>query len=367
MKYPLLILTIIHGLIHIIGFIKAFKLAEVSQLNQPISKTTGLLWLLLTILFLTAGAMVYLKKESWWLLAFPAVVLSQYVIIQSWSDAKFGTIANIIILIFAIITFAKQQFYESFKKDAASMLRVEKHNSIGLLTENDITFLPEPVKNYIRLTGSLGKPRVNNFKVTINGVIRKNNNSPWMPFTSEQYNFIENPTRLFFMYAKMKGLPVSGYHKYKNGQAFMNIRLLSLFRVQYQDGYEMSVAETVTFFNDMCFMAPATLIDKRIQWLETEGNKVKAQFTNNNLSITAWLHFNKQGELVNFVSDDRYAAADDGSMKKVKWSTPAKEYKLNAGIWQSGYADAVYHYPDKDLCYGNFFIRQIEYNCTKLS
>jgi hypothetical protein len=30
-------------------------------------------------------------------------------------------------------------------------------------------------------------------------------------------------------------------------------------------GDMMFKAETVTFFNDMCFLAPATLIDKRIE------------------------------------------------------------------------------------------------------
>lgn len=30
-----------------------------------------------------------------------------------------------------------------------------------------------------------------------------------------------------------KGLPVAGYHHFKNGKAVMDIRLLSLFKVQY--------------------------------------------------------------------------------------------------------------------------------------
>jgi hypothetical protein len=80
-----------------------------------------------------------------------------------------------------------------------------------------------------------------------------------MPFTSEQYNFMDASTRLFFMKAVMKGLPLSGFHSFTNGDAFMDIRLLSLFKVQYQSGKEMGIAETVTFFNDMCCMAPASL------------------------------------------------------------------------------------------------------------
>jgi len=92
------------------------------------------------------------------------------------------------------------------------------------------------------------------------------------------------------MNAKMKSLPVAAYHCFKNGDAFMDIRLLSLFKVQYQEGPEMDLSETVTFFNDMSCLAPPTLIDKRIKLLDVDGNKVRASFTNNNISVSAWLY-----------------------------------------------------------------------------
>ena len=68
--------------------------------------------------------------------------------------------------------------------------------------------LPEPVKKYIRYAGSVGKPKVNNFRIEFVGKLRKNEQSEWMPFTSDQYNFMDTSTRLFFMKAVMKHLPV---------------------------------------------------------------------------------------------------------------------------------------------------------------
>ena len=143
----------------------------------------------------------------------------------------------------------------------------------------------------------------------------------------------------------------------------MDIRLLSLFKVQYQSGREMGIAETVTFFNDMCCMAPATLIDKRIQWLEIDSNKVEASFTNNNITITAWLWFNDKGQLISFTSNDRYAAGDNNTMQQIPWSTPLKDYRNFNGYNLAGYAETIYHYPEGDLCYGNFRLTNIEYNC----
>ena len=307
--------------------------------------------------------MFALKYNYWWFFGFIALVISQILIVFFWQDAKFGTIANGIILIAAIIGFGTWSYHNKYQNDVKTSLQHPAYIQNSLLTEIDIQTLPDPVKKYLRYTGSIGKPKVNNFKIEFTGKIRKDEQSEWMPFTCEQYNFMETPTRLFFMKATMKGLPIGGYHCFKNGVAYMDIRLFSLFKVQYLDGDEMDLSETVTFFNDMCCMAPPTLIDKRIQWLEVVRNKVKASFTNNNITVSAWLYFNDKGELVNFISNDRYAG---NTGKQFPWATPLKDYQEINGYKLAGNAEVIYSYPDKDLVYGTFKLIGREYNCKDI-
>ena len=361
MRIAFFVLIIVHGLIHLLGFVKAFGLSEVNQLTQVISKPFGVIWLLAFTLFATAAIMFALKNSYWWLFGLIAILISQILIIFFWHDAKFGTIANVIILIISIIGSGTWSYYNKYQNDVKTGLLQKEYFRNSELTETDIQHLPETVKKYLRYTGSIGKPKVNNFKIEFAGNIRKNEQSEWMPFTSEQYNFMETPTRLFFMKAVMKNLPVAGYHCYNNGDAFMDIRLFSLAKVQFQDGDEMDKAETVTFFNDMCCMAPATLIDKRISWKEMGGNTVKATFTNNGITIIADLFFNEVGELINFKSNDRYNA-DAG--KKLPWATPLKKYTLINGYKLASEAETIYTYPDRELCYGTFKIVSINYNST---
>jgi len=359
MRIALLVLILVHGLIHVLGFVKAFELSEVKQLTQTISKPFGMIWLLAFILFVLAAILFAFKNSNWWLFGIIALVISQVLIIIFWHDAKFGTIPNVIILIASIIGYGTWSFYSKYQEEVNTGLQQKEYFQNSVLTETDIRQLPEPVKRYLRYTGSIGKPKVNCFKVEFTGKIRKNEQSEWMPFASEQYNFMETPTRLFFMKAKMKGLPVDGYHCFKDGVAFMDIRLFSLFKVQYMDGEEMSLSETVTFFNDMCCLAPPTLIDKRIKWLEVETNKVKASFTNNNITVFAWLYFNDKGQLVNFISDDRYSA-DAG--KQLPWATPLSDYQEINGYKLFQNAEVIYSYPDRDLCYGTFKLITVKYN-----
>ena len=362
MRYFLLFLLLFHGLIHLLGFAKAFHLGAVSQLTQSISRTNGMLWLAAAVLFVVTAVLLLLHKDIWWLSAGLAVLLSQYLIFTSWHDARFGTIANALIVLATIIGFGTWSFYHQYKTEVNAELKQTAAIEASLLTETDLQPLPEPVQRYLRYAGVVGKPKVNNFKVVFSGQIRKDEQSEWMPFESEQHNFLETATRLFFMKATMKHLPVAGFHCFKNGEAFMDIRLLSLVKVQYQSGKEMGIAETVTFFNDMCCMAPATLIDPRIKWLETDSNTVKASFTNIGITISAWLYFNDKGELINFVSDDRFAAGENNTMRRIPWSTPLKDYQLVNGYHLAGYADAIYKYPEGDLTYGTFRLTNIEYN-----
>jgi hypothetical protein len=59
----------------------------------------------------------------------------------------------------------------------------------------------------------------------------------------------------------MFGLPVDGLHLYAEPEASMQIKIAHLLQVVDAKGPEMNQSETVTMFNDMCLLAPATLID----------------------------------------------------------------------------------------------------------
>jgi hypothetical protein len=365
LKTIFIFITLIHGLIHFMGFSKAFGYGNITQLTKEITKPMGLVWLATGLLFIICIALYFLKKDSWVYFALIAVVLSQILISSSWQDAKFGTIANVIVLIVAIIGFFQIKFKDEYRKEVKIGLEESRNIQKTILNEAEIAYLPESVKKYIRYTGCIGKPIVNNFRIDFVGKIRDHAKPVWMQLTSEQYNFIKTPTRLFYLDATMKGLPVGGFHCFKNGKAYMDIRLLSIFKVEYQSGAVMDTSETVTFFNDMCVMAPGALIDKRIEWLEVVGNKVKASFTNNGITISAWLYFNEKGEMVNFSSEDRSALGKNGETIKLKWSTPMRDYKTINGYKLASYAEAIYTYPEGDFTYATFELKDIGYNLSE--
>ena len=240
----------------------------------------------------------------------------------------------------------------------------DQHADAALVGETDLARLPPPVQKYLRITRSIGLPRIQNFQARFDTEMFQKPGGPPIPAPVEQVSFLERPARLFFMKATMYGLPVEVFHSYRNEQASMRVRIASVFNVVDLKGTDLDAAETVTFMNDVCILAPARLIDPRFSWKALDSRSAEAAFINGKHRVQAVLHFNDAGELVNFVSDDRYALQEDGTLKKARWSTPLGSYRDFGGRRAASEGEAVWHYPEGDFVYGKFFIREIRYNAS---
>ena len=138
-------------------------------------------------------------------------------------------------------------------------------------------------------------------------------------------------------------------------------RRIRTARVVDATGTEMASSGLVTLFNDMCLLAPATLIDKRIRWVPVDSLTAKGSIEDAGRSVSATLHFNQDGELTDFVTDDRYMESS-GRFRKTTWSTPVSQYKDFHGITLASHGAGVWHLDEGDFIYAEFDLQSIEYN-----
>ena len=357
--------VIVHGLIHVLGVSKGFGWAEVSQLTDPIGTALGVAWLVAAVLVVAAGALLIARFRWWWAVAAVAAVISQAVILTSWSDAKAGTIANVVLAMAAGYGFASQgprSFRARFRHLAHETTAAAAAGTIGrLVTEGDLAHMPSPVADYVRAVGTVGRPRVLGFHADISGRIRGGADQPWMRWTGEQVNtFGAEPSRVLFMDATMKGIPTDVLHAYLGPTATMRVRVASMFTIVDAHGPEMDQAETVTLLNDLCVLAPGALVDAPIDWTPIDDRHARATFTNAGRTVSAVLTFNDDHELVDFVSDDRLRSSADGrTFTPQRWSTPITGYRsfdgrrvgaLGSGCWhpddEPGFAYLEFHVDD---------------------
>ena len=247
---------------------------------------------------------------------------------SSWADAKAGAVANVVVLAAVVVGAAMNgpsSLRAQYDRDVAGPLAETRIQALPVVTEADLAPLPAPVQRYLRLAGVVGHPRVANFRARMRGRIRSGPEAAWMPLQAEQHNFIDQSARHFYMTASMFLLPIDGYHRFVGSEATMLVKAFGLIPVANNAGPEMAQAETVTVFNDMCLMAPATLIDPAIQW-EHGGRAHRSGHVHprseRGSRRPGLQRRGRAGELL--VRRSPRASADGGAMTPLRWSTPVR-------------------------------------------
>jgi hypothetical protein len=363
-----------HGLIHLLGVAKGFGLAETSPLKQPISTSGGVVWLVAAGLVLAAAVLIATGATPWWwAVAILGAAISQVAITSSWSDAKFGTAGNVILVVAAVYGFASlgpTSMHAQWREQAAAALADVQGTPQSLVTERDLAQLPEPLAAYVRRSGAVGKPRVTSFAARFHGRIRSGPDQAWMPFTGQQLNtYGARPRRVFIMDATRSGLPVTVLHSFKDTTATMRAKVLSLVTVVDASGPEMDRGETVTVFNDLVVLAPGALVDAPVRWTALDAHHVCGVFTTADQTVSAELTFDADHDLIDFVSEDRLRASTDGkTFQRQPWSTPLAEHRDSDGRRILTFGEGRWQAPQPEglLTYVEFRLDDITYNVHDL-
>lgn len=366
MRIAFAILIGLHGLIHLLGPAKAFSWAEVSPLRVPISPLGGALWLAAALLLVGAAIGVAAGAPRWWWLAAPGAALSQVLITRTWTDAKFGTLANVVIampLVLLALDARPSSFRSRFARDRDVLLARPVHPAAAV-TEADLATLPPLMQTYLRRAGAVGRPRVRSMRVRFDAQMRSGATSPWMASTATQYEFFDPPARLFYMNATRGGVPFDVFHRYVDRAATFQVRVAGLVPVVDRRGPVLTRAETVTLMNDIVVMAPAAVLDLPFTWTTTGARSLRATFTNAGHTVAAALTFDAAGDLVGFLSSDRTQEDVKGS-RNVPWSTPISGYREIDGVRVGAHGDANWVEASGEWTYGKFDIRSIVYNVAR--
>ena len=368
-RWAVVAIVVVHGLIHLVGAAKGLGWAGSAQLKQPIGTTMGVVWLAAAVVVVVTGVLMAMKNRSWWLVGALAVGVSQTSILTSWSDAKAGTLANIVLFAAVVYGYASQgptSFRAEYQRRVAAALLAPVPDD--MVTEGDLANLPEQVATYVRRSGAVGRARIQGLRARVHGRIRPGKNKAWMSFTGEQVNtYGSEPCRLFFMDATMLGLPVDVLHVYTGSTATMRVKVGSLVPMVNAAGPEMDRGETVTLFNDLCVFAPAALVDAQVTWQPVDRHHVRGAFTSGSHTVTAELVFDDGGALVGFVSDDRLRASQDGrTFTPQRWSTPVGDYRTVDSRRVATCGEARWHAgdPEGEFAYVEMRVDELTYNPT---
>ena len=110
------IYLIVHGLIHLFGFVVNFQIAEIEDITYKTTalagkldvghlgtRVLGIVWLLAAVAFVISGATIFASPPWWWSFTLAATLVSLAICILGWPDARFGVLADVIVLVFLFL------------------------------------------------------------------------------------------------------------------------------------------------------------------------------------------------------------------------------------------------------------------------
>ena len=106
----------------------------------------------------------------------------------------------LILVVGGIARWKMYHFEKEYRQDVIKNLQAGNITETEFVTEADLISLPSSVKRYLIYAGVINKPRVKNVRIVFKGEMREKGKG-YFPFRSEQYNFFDEPARLFFMKA----------------------------------------------------------------------------------------------------------------------------------------------------------------------
>lgn len=332
------LLLLAHGLIHLLGFVKEWRMAAVGQFTGktlvPISgssaKIAGLLWLLAALIFVAAAAAYFLKKENWWMFAATGLLLSQALIVVYWPDARFGTIANVIVLITALPAFGAWRFEQKCRRELAEFTAKAAPGQ-QTLTPERLAGLPPIVQQWLRHSGAAGKPIARTVRLRQTGEMRTQPDGKWIPFEAQQWFTTDPPG--FYWKAVVDGGPLmrmTGRDRYADGHGEMFIQLYSLFNVADASGPETDQGSLLRYLGEAAWFSGVATLDY-IRWEAADSLSARATMTWGGVEATGTFHFDANGDMTGYEAD-RYMSGPGGGATLERWAIRMTGYREFHGV-----------------------------------
>ncbi|WP_156166149.1 MULTISPECIES: DUF6544 family protein [unclassified Marinitoga] len=340
---------------------KAFQLVEINQLTQNISKSIGLLWLISALLLIIVAIILLLDYDWWWIIAVPTILLSQVLIVMYWQDAKYGTIANIILIVGIIIGYGNWNFNTMVKNELKSFV-IPSIFERKIMTKEMINSLPPIIQKWLEQSNVIGKDIINQVHLKQIGKMRTTLEGKWMDVRAEQWFKTEKPGFIWVADVKAPlGISLLGRDKYINGEGHMLIKLLSLITVVDSKGKEIDQGTMLRYLGETIWF-PTAVLNKYIQWEQVDPTTVKAVMNYSGITASGIFKFNIKGDIVSFEAKRYYERKGKSTLENWFIQIDPNSYKEFEGIRIPTKATVIWKLKEGDFAWYKLEITDINYN-----
>lgn len=361
MQTIFLILVLLHGAIHLLGFGKGMGLISGEALTLPISKTMGVIWLLAAVLLWLFAYSYYSEFRNAWAFGLIAVLCSQVLVFVFWKDAKWATIPNVIVLIVSVLGYGHYQFQQLVRTETIKLWNQNSPRDENYFTDQDIGTLPTIVQVWLENSGALDRQYIQIGEVHQVAELQMNPEEDiWLPATAIQYTTLNNPGFIWSVDARMNtALSFQGRDKFVDGKGHMLIKLLSLISVVDERGFRIDEGSLQRFLGEMVWF-PTMALMPYITWEEIDETKVRATMEYQGGKGSGIFHFNENGDVVKF-SAFRYKDNVEGA-KRHEWIMNILDHRFFEGVKVPSLMTSTWILDDGAWTWLKLEVKDVKYN-----
>lgn len=372
MRIALTLLLVVHAAIHIFGFLKWSKLTQVPGLSGhtllPLSATAGLLfallWLMALMGLLTAAFLYATHQGGWWILALGSLLLSQLLIVFAWHDAKFGTIANGLILVSAVVAAAHARFEHQVATEIRAMLATAPTGGPAIVHPEELRRLPTPVRTWLTASGAVGRERARTVRLRQQGELRTSPDAAWMPARADQYFVVDDPAFIWRVDATMMHVfPFAGRDSYSAGKGHMLIKAASLFNVIDANDEKIAHGAMLRFLGELIWF-PSAALSPHIDWEAIDETRAKATLHHGGLVASAVFSFDERHRFAGLQAERYLGGGADA--KLTPWRVSCSQWQTMDGIEVPTKGEVSWQLDNDTFSYYRWEILDVQYNRTDL-
>lgn len=266
-----------------------------------------------------------------------------------------GLILGILGLIVSIIVIYFNVPYSRLKRNFKDYLvKSEENTSVNKKSDKyTIKDLPQCMQNFYSYTGLMSKAGSRHVSFDFKGADFVNiEMKKTLKIDYSEHIFADVPARFAFIDSSLFGIPFQGLDSFIDGKGGMKGVVAKNIIVFDQRGEAMDKAALVTWLAEIIFM-PSQLLNGDIEIKEIDNNTAYVSITYDGMTVSGIYRFLDNGELVEFVTDDRGMSYNDGRVENKKWSALYKEYRNKDGLRLPDRLKAEWHLEGGDLTYFN--------------
>ena len=345
MRYLIVGLLGLHGLLHIIGL--------------QWGKAAGAVWGLASVALLAAAALLLAQHDLWWLVAAVGLLLSQALIFSHWREARVGTVVNLLLAVPVIMAAGQARFHRHSELAVRRLLTRVPQTAPAVVTAAELEPLPPPVRRWLVASGVVGRERAQVVHLRQRGQMRTGLDQPWMHAEAEQYFSVDVPGFVWTVSVAMKGVPVVGRDTYEDGHGHMQITAAGLVPVVDGRGAEIDQGTMLRFLGEIVWF-PSAALAPYIRWSPIDEHLARATISWGGSSATGVFTFDDQGRAVN-MSARRYKG-DGKTATLERWEVPSHRWKQLSGVLMPVEGTALWKLAEGDLEYYRWEITAVDYN-----